>query len=528
MRGTTGWKRAALGVRTAAVDAAGGPARARVALTLAAVLAVNGADTGTVSSTTSNLERAFGVGNTQIGLLLAVVTLTGAAFTIPAGILTDRTSRTRLMAGSVVIWAGATVVSGFATSYLWMLLARVALGVVTAATGPAVASLTGDYFPAADRARVYGLILTGDLAGSGLGYLVSGDLSSVTTWRAAYWWLAVPSLVLAWVIWRLPEPGRGGYSRIPAGATEIRVERKNRAGAEQDAGTHPGGARRSPSEEDEGLAQQVVRHSDVEPEEELVLREEPTDRSIWWALRYVLRVRTNVVIILASALGYFFFAGLRSFAVLFATSHYGISKPVATSLIVVIGAGALAGVYVGGRACDRLLRRGHLRVRVILPAACLLVLPPVLGLGIAARSVFLALPLLIVGAFLLGAPNPALDAARLDIMPARLWGRAEAVRTALRSVGESAAPLLFGYVSQYVFAGPGSSSSSGGGPGAVTGNATGLEYTFLLFLGTLLLAGVLALAGLRTYPRDVATAAASAEAISEAAGDSGQPGRNAA
>lgn len=197
---------------------------------------------------------------------------------------------------------------------------------------------------------------------------------------------------------------------------------------------------------------------------------------------------------------------------------------------MVIGAGALAGVYVGGRVSDLLLRRGHLRIRVILPAACLLVLPPVLGLGIAARSVFLALPLLIVGAFLLGAPNPALDAIRLDIMPARLWGRAEAVRTALRSVWESAAPLLFGYVSQYVFGGPGSSSSSsgGGGCGAVTGNATGLEYTFLLFLGTLLIAGVLAEAGLRTYPRDVATAAASAEAISEATGDSGQPGRNAA
>ncbi len=524
MMKATNWRRVVLRVRTAVVDTAGGPARARVALTLAAVLAVNGADTGTVSSTTGNLERAFGVGNTQIGLLLAVVSLTGAAFTIPAGILTDRTSRTRLLGGSIVIWAGATVVSGFATSYLWMLLARVALGVVTATTGPAVASLTGDYFPAADRARVYGLILGGDLAGSGLGYLVSGDLSSVTTWRAAYWWLAVPSLVLAWVIWRLPEPARGGYSRIPAGATEIRGERAGRAGATQDAGARASSSGQSHGHEEEGLAQQLVRHSDVQPEEALILREEPTDRSIWWALRYVLRVRTNVVIILASALGYFYFAGLRSFAVLFATSHYGISKPLATSLIVVIGAGALVGVYVGGRVSDRLLRRGHLRIRVVLPACCLLVLPAVLGVGIAVRAVFLALPLLIVGAFLLGVPNPPLDAARLDIMPARLWGRAEAVRTALRSVGESAAPLLFGYVSQYVFGGPGSASGSGeGGSGTVTGNGAGLEYTFLIFLGALLIAGLLALAGLRTYPRDVATAAASAEAISEAAGDSASP-----
>ncbi|MGH3207443.1 MAG: MFS transporter [Trebonia sp.] len=467
------------------------------------------------------------IGNTEIGLLLTVVSLTGAAFIIPAGILTDRTRRTWLLAGSIAAWGVATVVSGAATSYLWLLIARVALGLVTATTGPAVASLTGDYFPAADRARIYGLIVGGDLAGSGLGYLVSGDLSSLTTWRAAFWWLAVPSLVLAWVVWRLPEPARGGASRIAAGATEVRDEREVRAATERDARARAELHRPSTARDQLGLIQQALDDSDVKPQEDLVLREDPTGRPVWWALRYVLRVRTNLVIIIASALGYFFFAGLRSFAVIFATGHYGISKPTANLLIVVIGVGALAGVYVGGRGADRLLRRGHLRARVILPAACLLALPVVLAPAIAIRSVPIALPLLIFGAFLLGAPNPALDAARLDIMPAQLWGRAEAVRTLLRSGGEAAAPLVFGYVSQYVFGGPGS-SSGGGSSGAPPANSAGLEYAFLLFLGTLLIAGLLALAGLRTYPRDVATAAASAEAIGQVAENSSEEGRPAA
>jgi hypothetical protein len=133
----------------------------------------------------------------------------------------------------------------------------------------------------------------------------------------------------------------------------------------------------------------------------------------------------------------------------------------------------------------------------------------VLAPAIATTSVAVALPLLMIGAFLLGAPNPALDAARLDIMHPRLWGRAEGVRTALRSVGEAAAPLLFGYVSQYVF-----------GDGTSAAQAAGLQYTFLLFLAALLASGVLALAGLRTYPRDVATATASARAIGRGAGES--------
>jgi hypothetical protein len=126
-------------------------------------------------------------------------------------------------------------------------------------------------------------------------------------------------------------------------------------------------------------------------------------------------------------------------------------------------------------------------------------------------------PLLIGGAFLLGAPQPPVDAARLDIMPAQLWGRAEGVRTTLRGAAEAVAPTLFGYMSQYVFGGPASTSngSLGGGSAAKLSSAAadGLAYTFMLFLLVLVIAGLLALFALRTYPRDVATAAASAQAI---------------
>ncbi|HEX5297505.1 MAG TPA: MFS transporter [Streptosporangiaceae bacterium] len=507
-------RRGARRARDTALHAAGGPARLRVVLTLAAVLGLSGADTGTISSTTGNLERAFHVGNTQIGLLLSVVGLVGAVFTIPAGILADRTRRTRLLGGAIVVWAAATALSGAATSYLWLLLARVGLGAATAAAGPTLASLTGDYFPASDRGRMYGLILGGDLVGSGFGYLVSGDLSSLMTWRVAFWWLTVPSLALAWVVWRMPEPARGGFSRIEAGQEEIRDERDVEPGepgqAAEDAG-EPAGPQRP------GLAERAVRRAQVEPQQELVLRTDPVGRPVWWAVRYVLRVRTNVVLIVASALGYFFFAGLRAFAIIFATGHYGLSKPVATSLIVVIGAGAVAGVFTGGRVADGLLRRGHVRARILVPTVCLLALPLVLAPAIATTAVAVALPLLILGAFLLGAPNPPLDAARLDIMHPRLWGRAEAVRTVLRSVGEAAAPLAFGYVSQYIFGGPGSSAGVEGGSGGQTGNPAGLEYTFLVFLVPLIAAGLLALAALRTYPRDVATASASVRAVEDAA-----------
>lgn len=89
----------------------------RVLLLLASVLALDSADKDAVSATADNLQRAFGIGTTQVGLLLTVVSLVAAAGTLPIGVLTDRVNRTRLLAGSVVLWAIAMIFSGAAQSF---------------------------------------------------------------------------------------------------------------------------------------------------------------------------------------------------------------------------------------------------------------------------------------------------------------------------------------------------------------------------------------------------------------------------
>jgi predicted MFS family arabinose efflux permease len=478
-------RRVGRGLIERAEEVVGGPARARVVAVLAAALGLPGADFATLSATADNLKQAFHVNNTEIGLLVSVTSVAAAAATIPVGVLTDRMRRTRLLAISVLGWAVAMLFAGAATSYLWLLLSRVALGVVTATTGPTIASLTGDFFPPGSRARMLGYILGGELIGTGIGFAFSGEIAAAIGWRFAFWWLVIPSAMLFWVVRRLPEPARDGQSRLQPGQRDIPdaddIDHSDPRPAPPQA-ARPGRS-----------AQRLARRQHIEPHRELILTEDPTNRSLWWAARYVLRIRTNVVIIITSALGYFFFSGLRSFALLFTTDHYSISKPVASALTLVVGLGALAGVYLGGRIADRLLGRGWINARVLVPAVSLLAITVVFAPGVATTSLAVALPLLTLGAALLGAANPPLDAARLDIIHPALWGRAEGIRTVLRTLGEAAAPVLFGLVSQTVF----------------RGGKHALEYTFLVFLTVLIMAGLLALTALRTYPRDVATAAES-------------------
>ena len=123
-------------VRGQVVKQVGGPARARVIVLFAFVLALNGADTATVGAIAPQLESALHINNTDIGLLSSVSLLVGAVFTIPVGLLVDRTKRMPLLAFTIVLWSLASLFSAFAGSFSTLLLTRLALGAVAASAGP--------------------------------------------------------------------------------------------------------------------------------------------------------------------------------------------------------------------------------------------------------------------------------------------------------------------------------------------------------------------------------------------------------
>jgi MFS family permease len=459
--------------------ALGGEERTRVIVVLAAILGLSGADAATVGASAQELRQGLHITNTDIGLLVAVSSLVGAVATLPFGVLADRVTRTRVLGATIVLWGAAMLWSATATNFTELLWTRLFLGAVTASAGPMVASLVGDWFGSWERGRIYGVILAGEYLGAGAGFAVTGNIS-LLSWRAAFVVLALPAFALALVVWRLREPERGGKGVLAHDSESPPPE----AAPLTDEG---------PQATD---AQRLAQEQGVAPEPELIVTPKEARRmGLVRATRYVLRVRTNVVLIAASACGYYFLAGLQTFGLEFSKDQYRIDQPLASTLLLVVGAGALAGVLFGGAVGDYLLKRGVLNARVLTPtvaaAATTLLFVP----AIATRDAVTAVPYLVAAAFFLGAQNPPLDAARLDIMPPLLWGRAEAVRTLLRSLAMALAPLLFGAVSDYVF---------GGG-------RSGLQWTFVVMLIPLGASSWLLFRGLRTYPADVATAAASAD-----------------
>lgn len=500
--------RGARAVHRQAVQAIGGPARARVIVLFAAVLGLSAADASTVGAAAPQLEHALHIGNTKIGLLSSVSLLVGAVFVIPFGVLVDRFKRIPILSASILLWSAASLLGAFATSYEMLLFTRLALGAVIATAGPAIASLTGDYFPARERGRVYAFILAGESAGTAVGFIVSSSLASAVSWRASFALLAVPGVFIARTLWRtVPEPLRGGQSNLEVGMVDLgaAVSPAGSTGGEE---TGPDRARRP-----HGLAQQVVVQHGVEPDPKLVLKEDPDQMGLLRAIRYTLRVPTNLVLITSSALGYFYFGGLQTFALLFIRGHYHAGSGTAELVLASLVIGSIVGTLISGRLTDGLLRRGMLDARIFVPIICYLSAAGLLVPGLLATQLSVAIWFDIAGAALLTAANPGLDAARLDIMPSGLWGRAESTRTFLRSLGQAAAPLAFGGVSDLI-AGivPAQVPVSSHTPVVSASEARGLEYTFLAMLISLVAAGLFLFRARKTYPRDIATASASEEA----------------
>ncbi|MGH3095688.1 MAG: MFS transporter [Streptosporangiales bacterium] len=457
-------------------DMVGGPARKRIIVLFAAVLALSSADTAAIGAAADLIKSDLGIGNTQIGLLVAVVALAGGVGTLPMGMLADRFNRVRLLTLAVVLWAAAMVASGAAPSYEWLIYSRIALGFVVAAAGPVIASLVGDLFFPHERGRVLGFVLAGELLGTGLGFVVAGMITAVLPWRAVFFVFAIPAVVLAHFVWRVREPQRGGQDRLEP------VEA-------------PGPRHRVKKEVDDRSVGERVQDAGITPTKASLTAEDPARMPIHRAVAYVLKIPSNVALIVSSALGYFFFAGLKSFGFLFIGGHFGLGNAVVAVVFVVIGAGAVLGVLFGGRVGDWLVRRGRFSGRMLVGASGYMAVPLMLPVVLVTQNLLIALPVLVAVAAALAWPNPALDSARLDVVANRMWGRAESVRTVLKTGAEALAPILFGLLSERI--------AGGGEPG--------LRWTFAIMLLPLLASGVVLFRSRKHYAGDVAAAALTEE-----------------
>jgi MFS transporter, Spinster family, sphingosine-1-phosphate transporter len=113
------------------------------------------------------------------------------------GRLADKWSRWALVGFSVALWSLASGGSGLAASFGVLLVTRMLVGIGEAGYGPAAPTIIADLYPVEKRARMLSFFYLAIPVGSALGYVLGGLVNAHYGWRAAFYAVVPPGLVLA-------------------------------------------------------------------------------------------------------------------------------------------------------------------------------------------------------------------------------------------------------------------------------------------------------------------------------------------
>ena len=153
----------------------------------------------------------LGLSDTAMGML------TGFAFAafyatlgIPIARFADRSNRRNLVAWALGIWSLMTALSGLAQNFWHLLAARIGVGIGEAGCSPPAHSMIADYYPADQRATALGIYSLGIPFGVMFGLFAGGWINEFFGWRAAFFVVGLPGILLALVVrFTLREPPRG-------------------------------------------------------------------------------------------------------------------------------------------------------------------------------------------------------------------------------------------------------------------------------------------------------------------------------
>jgi len=115
-----------------------------------------------------SVMAAIPMSEAQFGLLTAVF-LWGYGFLSPwAGFLSDRFSRSRVIAFSMLAWSAVTWLTAYARTFEQLIAMRVAMSLCEASYMPAALALISEYHRGATRALATGLHMSGAVLGCAL------------------------------------------------------------------------------------------------------------------------------------------------------------------------------------------------------------------------------------------------------------------------------------------------------------------------------------------------------------------------
>jgi MFS transporter, Spinster family, sphingosine-1-phosphate transporter len=307
------------------------------------------------------------------------------------GQLGDRLSRTRLMASGVALWSIATAGAGWARSFHQLFAARAMVGVGEASYATISPALLSDYYPKSRRGRIFAIFYLATPVGTAAGYLLGGVLEAQFGWRAAFFAVGLPGLLLAILTLGAPDPRRG-------------------------------------------------IHDDLTEE----VRSEPLGRTLW----LLACNKTYVLTVIGYTAYTFALGGMVIWAPTFFYREHNLSLAWANTLIGGISVIAgIAGTFAGGYLSD--LFRPRIRQSYLYVSGwSMAVSVPFAWLGLTAKEPHIYIPALLGAEFLIFLSTGPINVVLVNVAPVSMRAMAMAVSIFVSHLlGDAISPYILGKIS---------------------------------------------------------------------------------
>lgn len=154
------------------------------------------------------IREAFDLSDEGISSLRAIAGVLTLFAALPMGIIADRWNRVRLSVIAGVLWGVASVLTGVVGAVFLLFLVRFASGLGRISNEVVHPSLLADLYPRRAHPKVFGAHRMANAVAPVAG-IVAGYIGSSLGWEAAFFLLAIPTLVAVAFAARLREPVRG-------------------------------------------------------------------------------------------------------------------------------------------------------------------------------------------------------------------------------------------------------------------------------------------------------------------------------